>query len=87
MTGSDDFLLDEERPRRWRRLLTGPGGRRARRGLLWLGGALLVLILLYYPVGMFWLHQIDDDPEFFTNVQVPDGASRAAGVAAALIDR
>jgi len=40
---------------------------------------------LYYPVGMALTHSIDDDASF--QAEVPDGASRAAGVAAALIDR
>ncbi|GIK97562.1 MAG: hypothetical protein BroJett029_17710 [Alphaproteobacteria bacterium] len=87
MTIDDEFLLEEERPRGWRRLVTGPSGRRLRRGLFWAGLVLLAAILLYYPIGMIWLHQIDDDVEFFAPVQVPEGGSRAVGLAAALIER
>jgi hypothetical protein len=87
MTTDDDFLLEPERPRGWRRFVTGTTGRRLRRAVGWLALVLLVLILLYYPVGMIWLHQIDDDPEFFVPVQVPEGSSRAVAIAAALIER
>lgn len=49
--------------------------------------AVVVLSLLYYPVGMAWMHTIDDDPAFFTEIAVPDGESRAIGLAAALVRR
>ena len=40
---------------------------------------------LYYPVGMALIHSIDDEVTF--QAEVPEGGSRAVGVAAALIDR
>lgn len=87
MTIDDEFLLEEDRPRGWRRLITGRSGRRLRRSLGWIGLILVVAVLLYYPIGMLWVHQIDDDVEFFTPVQVPEGSSRAVALAAGLIER
>lgn len=59
--------------------------RRVLRSVLW---ALLVVVLLYYPVGMLWLHRIDNDPEFgLAEDAVPPGGSRAVAIAAALIER
>lgn len=91
MSLDDDFLLEEEQPAgrwaRWRRRLSGPEGGRLRRFIGWTALVLLVLLLLYYPAGMLWLHEIDDDPEYFAPVQVEEGSSRAAALAAALIDR
>jgi hypothetical protein len=55
----------------------------------WIGRlllALLILVLLYYPIGMFWVHRIDDDTSFQSG-EVPAGASRAVAIAAALIGR
>ncbi len=50
-------------------------------------GAFLILgLLLYYPVGMLFVHAIDDDLEF-TAREVPEGGSRAVALAAALIER
>ncbi|MDP2124083.1 MAG: DUF2333 family protein [Parvibaculum sp.] len=50
--------------------------------------ALVVFILLYYPIGMIWVHTVDDDPDFVPDAAdfVP-GGSEAVAVAAALIDR
>lgn len=64
-------------------------GRGARRTGPWLVAALVLPLLLYYPVGMIWIHRIDDDPDFGANLAeaLPDGASRAVAVAAALIER
>ncbi|MGE0119774.1 MAG: DUF2333 family protein [Dongiaceae bacterium] len=86
----DDDILIEDRPRRRFRWLprfgagagTGSGWRRLR----WVLGALVVLLLLYYPLGGLWVHEIDDDPNF-APAQVEPGASRTVAVAAALIDR
>jgi len=77
----DDFLLDE-RPGRLGRLRE----RFAGRTLAIIGGVLLLLILLYYPIGMLMVHRIDDDPDFETG-ELPEGASHAVELAAALIDR
>jgi hypothetical protein len=49
--------------------------------------AVVVLLALYYLGGMIWLHRIDDDLSFGTNLDVPAGASRSVALAAALIDR
>ena len=54
----------------------------------WLWPLVLVgLIIAYYLVGMLWLHEIDDDPEFAIESSAPEGGSRAVAVAADLIDR
>ena len=47
---------------------------------------LLGLILLYYLIGAFWVHKIDDNPDF-APAEVPQGGSHAVAVAAALIER
>jgi hypothetical protein len=52
----------------------------------WITLAVLVLLLLYYPVGMIIVHQINDDPDF-APVAVEQGASKAVALAAALIQR
>jgi hypothetical protein len=49
-------------------------------------GLVLVLLLLYYPVGMIWISKVDDNPAFDPG-PVDDGASYAVATAAALIDR
>jgi hypothetical protein len=73
---ADDGALPRvlTRRRRWRRP--------ALYGLL----ALLVLALVYYPVGMLVVHKIDDDPAFAPTA-VPANGSRAVALAAALIGR
>ncbi|MGQ0676767.1 MAG: DUF2333 family protein [Rhodospirillales bacterium] len=43
-------------------------------------------LALYYPLGMFFLHAIDDDPDFAAPPP-PIGASRAVALAASLIER
>jgi hypothetical protein len=47
---------------------------------------LLGLILLYYLIGAFWVHKIDDNPDF-APAEMPQGGSHAVAVAAALIER
>jgi hypothetical protein len=90
MSADDDFLYEEERPAgrwaRFRRALTGPGGGRLRRVLGGIALAVLAVVLLYYPVGMIWVHKIDDDIAF-APADVPEGGSRAVALAAGLIDR
>jgi len=54
--------------------------------ILGLGALLAVVLLLYYPAGAFWIHRIDDDPNFQAP-EAPMGASRAVALAAALIER
>src|SRR5512134_709803 len=48
--------------------------------------AILVVLLLYYPVGMILVHRIDDYPNFSAG-NVPQGQSKAVALAAALIQR
>ena len=68
------------RLRRWTGALTG------RR--IGVAAAIVVgLMLLYYPLGMAWMHTIDDDPAFFADASVTEGKSRAVGLAAALVRR
>ena len=58
------------------------------RSLLRVGPILLILLLLYYPVGMLMTHKIDDDLAFRPSPdQITAGGSRAVDVAAALIER
>lgn len=79
---SDDLLLEGEPERRQ---LAG-GKRRGRRLILWLAGLIVVFLALYYPVGALLVHRIDDDPNF-APAEVPQGASHAVAMAAALIER
>ena len=54
----------------------------------WLWPLVLVgLVIAYYLVGMLWLHEVDDDPEFALESSAPEGGSQAVAVAADLIDR
>ncbi|HXP97891.1 MAG TPA: DUF2333 domain-containing protein [Telmatospirillum sp.] len=58
-----------------------------RRRLLALSGVgVLLAFLLYYPVGAWRVHVIDDDPSF-ASAESPQGQSRAVTAAAALIHR
>lgn len=80
----DDDLIPFEEPRR--RRLSAANASRLRRLLLGLSGLVLLFLLLYYPVGAFWVHRIDDDTAF-TAPAAPAGASQAVAVAAALVLR
>jgi hypothetical protein len=44
----------------------------------WAGLVLLVIIVLYYPVGMIVVHRINDDPAF-TATNVPQGRQQGSG--------
>lgn len=46
---------------------------------------LIILLLLYYPVGMFLIHKVDDNPEF--GLQNSTRGSHAVAVSVALIER
>lgn len=90
---SDDLLIDEPPAGRrgWfsRRFGFRSGG--ADRGRLWrlvrwTAILLLVVVVLYYPVGMALTQKINDDPDFAAP-PVGDGASQSVAIAAALIDR
>ena len=60
-------------------------GESARRWSFRGGIVLLVALLLYYPVGMVWIHHIDDDVKLA--VDVKPNESRSVAVAATLIAR
>jgi hypothetical protein len=99
---SDEFIADQSggnSPRTgWRRYLPRLGGlapalpriegarSRLATGLRWGGSALLGIMLLYYPLGAALVHRINDDPAFNPGT-VPEEASYAVAMAAALIDR
>ncbi|MCF8469414.1 MAG: DUF2333 family protein [Parvibaculum sp.] len=65
--------------------LNRPGmGGLVRRGLI----ALLIIILLYYPIGMFLVSKVDDNPDFVPSAaDMTKGGSEAVAYAAGLIDR
>ncbi len=64
-----------------------PGsGRRWLGRAKWMALAILVVLLLYYPVGMLVVHAVNDDPDF-TAGEIPQGQSKAVALAAALIQR
>lgn len=65
--------------------LPGSGRRWLKRGK-WIALIILAALLLYYPVGMILVHRINDDPSFDV-ADVPQGASKAVALAAALIQR
>ncbi len=49
---------------------------------------IVAALLLYYPIGMIWVHQIDDDIDFVAPTSdLGAGASAVVAMAAALIDR
>ena len=71
-----------------RRRLPTADWRRTARWVKWIGLVLLAAVLLYYPVGMFVVHRIDDDQTFhIPPASLPEGGSRAVAMAAALIER
>jgi hypothetical protein len=67
-------------------LVVERSGRGLRR-FFWTLVVVLAAIVVYYVGGAFWVHHIDDDPDFGTTLVVPQGASRSVAVAADLIDR
>ncbi|MBM3518184.1 MAG: DUF2333 family protein [Alphaproteobacteria bacterium] len=76
-----------ERDIEWARW-TAISGRAVRRVVLWAAGAVLLAVVLYYPIGMIVVHEIDDDTAFaVAESGIPPGGSRAVSIAAALIDR
>lgn len=68
-----------------RKPVDGPP-RKSRIGLIL--GLILVVLLLYYPLGMFLAHAVNDDVQFTVpaDKQLPNG-SRAVSMATALIER
>lgn len=64
-----------------------PGARRRwLKPAKWVALAILVVLLLYYPIGMIIVHQINDDPNFSAG-EVAQGQSKAVAMATALIAR
>lgn len=59
------------------------------RGIVWrAAAAILILILLYYPIGMLIVHKVDDDPDFAPSAaDLQPGGSEAVAYTVALIDR
>lgn len=95
---SDDLLIDEPPVRRrffsrWFRSAGGGAGRgRMWRLVKWTALILLLVIVLYYPVGMALTHKINDDPNFSApqveqTANQDTGPSQAVATAAALMDR
>jgi len=82
----DDDILIEDTPKRRFRLPAFWRGGRGRRFALIALVAILVFLVLYYPVGGLLINRIDDDPDFGPGDVAP-GASRAVAVSAALIER
>jgi len=85
------------RPSRWARIWSGlrtwrPGPRTSaaaggvRTVWRWSWRVLLVLLILYYPVGALIVQDIDDDPQFQPRSVAP-GESRAVATAADLVTR
>jgi hypothetical protein len=66
---------------KWRPRVALPPRRMARIGL-----AVLVLLLLYYPIGMAWIHEIDDNVQFTGTTSAP-AQSHMVATMIALIDR
>ncbi len=63
-----------------------PVRRRLRLGGI--AGLMLVLLALFYPIGMIWVHRVDDDTDFRAPpADALPGASEAVVVAIALIAR
>jgi hypothetical protein len=69
-----------------RKPATGAAPSRARRTWRWTWRIVLVVLLLYYPVGTLIIENIDDDPQFAPRNVAP-GESRAVATAAELITR
>ncbi len=53
--------------------------------ILRIAGALVLIALLYYPVGMALVHKVDDDTSLSPEIQ--PGQSKSVAIAAALIER
>ncbi|MDO8290707.1 MAG: DUF2333 family protein [Parvibaculum sp.] len=70
----------------WHNLNDRPGlGGFVKRGLI----AVLILMLLYYPIGMALVHSVNDDPDFVPSGEnaAKTGGSKSVAMMAALIDR
>lgn len=47
----------------------------------------LFILLVYYPLGMIWVHNIDDSPDFSADAFKVENGSEAVAMATALVDR
>lgn len=47
----------------------------------------LLILLVYYPIGMMWVHAIDDSPDFAADTYKIEGGSESVAMAIALVDR
>ncbi|WP_428670914.1 DUF2333 family protein [Reyranella sp.] len=94
---ADPAVPPPTRPPWWRRIWTGmrswrPGprteaaGSGLRQAWRWGWRLLLVLLILYYPIGALVVHSIDDDPQFQARGVAP-GESVAVATAAELVTR
>ncbi len=93
---SDDLLIDDPLIRKpwYRRLFQrrpgsgfgSSGGHWSWRLIRLIAIVVVLIVVLYYPIGMILTHKINDDPDFAAP-QVDPGASQAVAVAAALMDR
>lgn len=52
-----------------------------------IGAVLVVIVLVYYPIGMIIVHHIDDSPEYSAEAHEVEGGSAAVSMAVALIER
>lgn len=50
-------------------------------------GLLLLILLVYYPIGMIWVHEIDDSPDFAVEKHRLENGSESVATAIALVDR
>jgi hypothetical protein len=66
---------------------TAPPRRSRWRLLAWLPAVLIILVVLYYLIGMFMLNVVDDDAEFGSATVTPEGGSHSVAIAADLIER
>jgi len=82
----DNLTLEDQPRRRWRFLPSFSSGGKRLRITLWSAAVILLIMLLYYPVGALIVNNIDDDPNFAPTAVEPN-ASHAVAMAAALIDR
>ena len=92
---SDDLLIDDPLTRKpwYRRLFQrrpgsgfSSGGHWSWRVIRWIAIVVVLIVVLYYPIGMILTHKINDDPDFAAPTVDADG-SQAVAVAAALMDR
>ena len=59
----------------------------SRRGIAIAGAVIAAALLLYYPIGMIWIHKISDQIDFVAEPAAPEGGAHAVAMAAALVDR